>query len=46
MSDTGLLKGKKIIIFGERDDIPAATVNTCLKAAGSEVVYETTACFV
>jgi hypothetical protein len=46
MDKEGLLKGKKAIVFGERDDISAATVSTCLKAAGSEIVYESTACFV
>ena len=46
MDKTGLLKGKKAIVFGERDDIPAPTVSACLKEAGSEIVYESTACFV
>ena len=46
MDKTILLAGKKAIIFGERDDIPSTTVSTCLKGAGSEIVYETTACFV
>ena len=46
MNNDLLLKGKKAIVFGERDDIPATTVSNCLKAAGSEIVYETTACFV
>lgn len=41
-----MLQGKKVIVFGERDDITATTVTTCLKAAGAEVVYENTACFV
>lgn len=41
-----MIKGKKAIVFGERDDISATTTSTCLKAAGVEVVYENTACFV
>ena len=41
-----MLQGKKVIIFGERDDISAGTVAKCLRAAGAEVVYEATACFV
>ena len=41
-----MLKGKKAIVFGERDDISGKTVATCLAAAGAEVVYEATACFV
>lgn len=41
-----MLQGKKIIVFGERDDITATTITNCLKAAEAEVVYENTACFV
>lgn len=41
-----MLQGKKAIIFGERDDISGTTIRTCLVAAGAEVVYESTACFV
>lgn len=41
-----MLTGKKIIVFGERDDISGTTVSACLQAAGAEIVYEATACFV
>ena len=41
-----MLKGKKAIVFGERDDVAANTIRTCLEAAGAEVVYESTSCFV
>ncbi|MCF8057003.1 MAG: hypothetical protein K9K37_10240 [Desulfocapsa sp.] len=41
-----MLHMKKAIVFGERDDISGTTVSTCLKAAGVEIVYEDTACFV
>ncbi len=41
-----MLNDKKVIVFGERDDISGKTVSTCLKAAGAEIVYEATACFV
>jgi len=41
-----MIKGKKAIVFGERDDISGPTVSNCLKAAGVEVVSEATACFV
>jgi len=41
-----MLQGKKGIVFGERDDISGKTVATCLKAAGVEIIYESTACFV
>lgn len=40
------LRGKKAIVFGERDDIPALAIRRCLEAAGAQVVYETTSCFV
>ncbi len=41
-----MLEGKKIMVFGERDDISGKAVCTCLEAAGAEIVYEATACFV
>ena len=41
-----ILNGKKIAIFGERDDVPGLAMQNCIEAAGAEVVYETTACFV
>ncbi len=41
-----MLTGKKTIVFGERDEISATATSACLKAAGAEVVYENTACFV
>lgn len=44
--DTVVLRGKKAILFGERDDIPGLSLRTCVEAAGAEVVYETTSCVV
>ena len=41
-----MLKGKKIAIFGERDDVAGLAIRNCVEAAGGEVVYETTSCFV
>ena len=41
-----MLEGKKVIVFGERDDIPGETIRRCVEAAGGEVVYENTSCFV
>ena len=41
-----MLKGKKAILFGERDDISGKTLHNCLVAAGADIVYESTACFV
>lgn len=40
------LQDKKIIVFGERDDISGNSVSTCLKAASGTIIYEATACFV
>jgi hypothetical protein len=40
------LQDKKAIIFGERDDVAALAIRQCVEAAGAEVVYESTACFV
>ena len=41
-----VLRDKKAIIFGERDDVAGLTIRKCLEAAGAEVVYESTTCFV
>ena len=40
------LKDKKAVIFGERDDVAALAIRACVEAAGAEVVYESTTCFV
>ncbi len=41
-----MLKDKKVAVFGERDDIAGLAVRHCVEAAGAEVVYEATSCFV
>ena len=41
-----MIENKKAIIFGERDDVTGLAIRTCLEAAGAEVVYEATSCFV
>ena len=41
-----MLEGKKVILFGERDDVAAPSLRACVEAAGGEVVYESTSCFV
>jgi len=41
-----MLEGKKVAIFGERDDITGLAIRKCVEAAGGEVVAETTSCFV
>ena len=42
----GILKGKKIAILGDRDGIPGPAIAECVKAAGAEVIFEATECFV
>lgn len=44
-----MLKEKKAIIFGERDEIPGLSIEECLKAAGvkqEDIVFSLTECFV
>lgn len=41
-----MLEGKKIIAIGERDGVPAPVIAECLAAAGLEVVFQATECFV
>jgi hypothetical protein len=41
-----VLKGKKVLVFGERDDVAGLAIRACVEAAGADVVYETTHCFV
>ena len=40
------LQGKKVAVFGERDDVAGASVRNCVAAAAADIVYETTSCFV
>ena len=41
-----VLQGKKVAVFGERDDVAGSAVRHCVEAMGGEIVYETTSCFV
>jgi len=41
-----VFQGKKAIVIGERDGVPGPAIAKCLSAAGAEVVYTTTECFV
>ena len=41
-----MLNGKKIAVFGERDDVAGNAIRACVEAAGGEIVYESTSCFV
>jgi hypothetical protein len=40
------LKGKKVIIIGERDGVQGPSIEDCLKSAGAEPVITQTQCFV
>jgi glycine/sarcosine/betaine reductase complex component A len=40
------LRGKKVIVLGERDGVQGAALANCARSAGAEVVLEQTHCFV
>jgi len=40
------LKGKKVFVLGERDGVQAQAIAACVEAAGAEVIYADTQCFV
>ncbi len=40
------IKGKKIIIIGERDGIQGPAIEACVKSAGGDPVMTQTQCFV
>ncbi len=40
------LEGKKVIILGERDGIPAPTIEQAIDGLGANVIYSATQCFV
>ena len=42
----GLLEGKKVIIIGDRDGVPGPAIEECVKAAGADVIFSSTECFV
>lgn len=42
----GKLEGKKLVLLGERDGVPAPAMEACFKNSGAEVVFEATECFV
>ena len=41
-----ILKGKKVVIIGDRDGIPGQAIEECVKTAGAEIVFSSTECFV
>lgn len=40
------LKGKKVIVIGERDGIQGPSIAECVESAGARVVLLRTECFV
>jgi hypothetical protein len=41
-----MLNGKKVIALGERDGVSGPAIAACAEAAGGEVVFTATECFV
>lgn len=41
-----MLTGKKVIVLGDRDGVPAPAIEQCLKTLDVEVVFSSTECFV
>jgi betaine reductase len=41
-----MFKGKKVIVLGERDGVPGPVITELLTAAGADVIYSLTECFV
>lgn len=41
-----MFKGKKVICLGERDGIPGPAIAECIRAAGGEVAFAASECFV
>jgi len=40
------LKGKKVIVLGERDGVAGPAIAACVRTAGAEPVFVETECFV
>lgn len=41
-----MLDGAKVVIIGDRDGIPGPAIEACVKAAGADIVFSSTECFV
>ncbi len=41
-----MLKDKKVVALGERDGVSGPAIAACVQAAGGEVVFVATECFV
>ena len=40
------LRGKKVIVIGEREGVPGGAIAKCAESAGAKVILELTHCFV
>jgi hypothetical protein len=40
------LKGKRVIVIGERDGVSGTAIEACVKSAGAEILFVETQCFV
>jgi glycine reductase len=40
------LKGKRVLVIGERDGVNGPTIEACVRSAGAAVLYAETLCFV
>jgi betaine reductase len=40
------LKGKRVLVIGERDGVSGTAIESCVRSAGADVVYVETQCFV
>ncbi len=41
-----MFEGKQVVVIGERDGVAGPAIATCIKAAGGDVAYVATECFV
>lgn len=46
MADKDLLTNRKVVALGERDGISGPAIAECVKAAGGQVAFVATECFV
>ena len=40
------LKGKRVIVIGERDGVSGVAIEACVRSAGAAIVFVETQCFV
>lgn len=41
-----MLKGKKVVILGDRDGVPGPAIEECIRTTGADIVFSATECFV